>query len=213
MTDRIIAIARFNWGTVPDWISGLGGLAVVAITLVVLFRERREKLMLRAADSTREAAAVDASRRYEASRVTWWIANVAVSVEEPQLTPVSFYGPPSISTEGPHRTVAISNANVGCLYRARVRLAGGWPDDQSDRMEYGLGVIPPGLSYLALPVVETGSPTGHMRQMAAFAFNEGAIEWLDFADSRGQPWRVWPNGTTDPLAAEDYNVDRDRYSM
>jgi hypothetical protein len=60
------------WGTVGEWVSGIGALAAVLFSVVIYMRERRDKLSAQAALQTREDQDRELARTRQARQVFVW---------------------------------------------------------------------------------------------------------------------------------------------
>ncbi|GLZ00786.1 hypothetical protein [Actinoplanes sp. NBRC 103695] len=83
------------------------------------------------------------------------------------------------------------------------------PDSPQEFVDRGIGVIPPGVTRIRLPVrsyIGEGSST--CRRDGDFANNQ-LVSWIQFRDQAGIAWRRGRDGTfleaTDPLPFPDHS--------
>ncbi|GIF20038.1 hypothetical protein BJ973_002057 [Actinoplanes tereljensis] len=178
-----------DWGSVPDWIAGVGGMLAFGAVVASLLIERRR---------TEEARryVLESDRRAQAERITYYLVenpgpSAAVVDGRHERTPVDggnfFYGPGDDERSG--HLVVVNNSH-GCVY-ACIAYAPEGPEGMPDR---AIGVIPPGVTHIRMPL--GGYPvggSGSYRYQGEYANNK-LVPWIQFRDEAGHTWRRGNDG-------------------
>lgn len=159
------------WGTLPDWLVGLGTIALATVTFVGLIRERREKRRLQEKLDRQEqaafCAAAERDRRAQAEQVVAWTA------EQPAGTRALMEGGYSHLPGGMMSAVV---QNDSSLPITNVNIHWQFLDGTADIEVRNIPTIPP------------RSHEVYVRPGSLFTNGEMPVE-IDFHDSRGVVWK------------------------
>jgi hypothetical protein len=182
-------LSQIDWGSVPDWIAGVGSLlAFLAFGVAFVWetRKRREDL---------HAVAVQ-QRRGQAERITYFLED-GRAISDGMRTPVDAADFHHAEESYARGVLNIVNNSESCVYEL-VASAPALPGDLDLR---GIGVIPPGLTRVVMPMndmMEGGSAS--WRRVGDYA-NSKLVPWVQFKDHAGVAWRRSNKGGLEELAS------------
>jgi hypothetical protein len=198
---------------VTDWMQGWGSLAGVIAALLAAgaagaLLRHEIAASRRAEDQARidRLAEQEKLRRAPAEAITYYLESGS-SNKGAVRTPVDWAEGNESIPKGAYESGAlvIHNNSTSCIYRVIASA----PDLPKGLDLRGIGVIPPGITRIVLPMkhmMDGGSTAG--RHMGDYA-NNTLIPWIQFRDSAGTSWRRTNHGAVeevfDPIQFPNYS--------
>ncbi len=184
-----------DFGTVPDWIAGIGAAAAFVIAAASYAWGRRRAVETRLAELRRE-------RRAHAEQVTYYLEQVSSAVlTDEQVAETRTKRTPKDAGWFHYRDASgydwgdlvLINNTGGSIYMV-VACVPGSPLDGKTR---GIGVIPPGETRVRMPMRPyPGDGSGAWTRRDGEFVNNELVPWVEFRDPAGITWpRAW---VTDP---------------
>jgi hypothetical protein len=196
-------MAELEPGTVADWVGGIGSVSAAAIALIVLLWELIRATVRRRADRERD-------RREQASRVTWWTEAARSTMNNVAREFVDGAEYWTDYNAADRARIVIQNNSADTLYETTLLLPDrfgiaemdehGTPsgNQPSDYLLRQIGVLPPGSSYVDIPIPIPPSHTQEFRTRNYAAFNR-YVEWIEFRDRNNVIWRRHGDGRLEEM--------------